>query len=390
MQAVPVEMSVSPYSKVQDLDDFASVYEPLSKDGAFVPFRPRAVEDLQEPYSNERSSARVRYTAVTGHRVRRLVSVAKGREAMRQRAAEVLLAVPPVKNKEEETVHSLRVGLAGLEVKQDVDTEAEDSEEVTDAGDPGRPTFFGDSHQAPDGCHHLLVQSKGPLHLDEPPDFLQLPEPIKQRTAGAARVAAAARAWAAASAPGSRQVASGTAMLIQYQAGDVAPPTARGVPEQQPRQEHRAVQVMRATPPEREAVAGPAVLALRRMRNRMSALAEVAFSSPRDREPRRPLMPNLGRTAAPANSTRGAASGSGADDSQMQSLVPTPPTEPKPNGSRFWKRPWPRMNIMSTLGFSSNSEPSAAGSRGASSSDRPGPAARQDPTPSSAAGSSPP
>eukprot|EP00438_Fugacium_kawagutii_P005601 Skav201430 [mRNA] locus=scaffold201:264303:270752:- [translate_table: standard] len=83
----------------------------------------------------------------------------------------------------------------------------------------------------------------GPLHSpDEPPDFLQLPEPIKQRTAGAARVAAAARAWAAASggAPtaGERgvvgvllqQAAQSDRPLMVIAVQEDVPPTARGPP----------------------------------------------------------------------------------------------------------------------------------------------------------------
>ncbi|CAE7629969.1 SEC14L1 [Symbiodinium sp. KB8] len=394
-----------------NVDDFAAVYEPLSKDGAFIPFRPRAPEDMQEPLSLERSL--VRYVPVAPPRVRRLVSAVRSREALKQREMDrQVLPLADAKNVEDE-YHEKCLDDAGpgyaVEVKQDVDTEAEDSEVSTaEVFNDARPTFRDYSRQAPDGCVHLIVPSKGPLYShDEPPDFLQLPEPIKQRTAGAARVAAAARAWAAASAhshPHGRQ--------------EQLPATARGVPSPQ----HAAIAEelnfrgpgpvpqfgtsARPSSPQadpgrqsqvetRQAVAGPAVLALRRMRNQMSALAEgrLPWHFSRDRQneeagaehvphppqqppsgQRRPLLPNLGRVVGSAAGTSAAPvqnQGSAADGLQMQSLVPAPPSQPKPTSnaanSRFWRRPWPRMNIMGTLGWGG----SGGSSSGASSSQAP-------------------
>eukprot|EP00435_Cladocopium_sp_Y103_P070293 s61_g35.t1 len=63
-----------------DLDDFAGVYEPLSKDGAFVVYRPRAIEDLQEPFQPERTAPREKNTAVPP-RVRRCISALRSEEA---------------------------------------------------------------------------------------------------------------------------------------------------------------------------------------------------------------------------------------------------------------------------------------------------------------------
>ncbi|CAE7441596.1 SEC14L1 [Symbiodinium natans] len=403
----------------ENIDDFAAVYEPLSKDGAFIPFRPRAPEDMQEPLTLERSM--VRYSPVAPPRVRRLVSAVRSREALRQREMDrQALPLADIKNVEDGHEKCLDLdaspGYGEVAIKQDVDTEAEDSEvSTTEVCNDARPTFRDYSRQAPDGCIHLIVPPKGPLYAhDEPPDFLQLPEPIKQRTAGAARVAAAARAWAAASAhthPHGRQ--------------EHLPATARGVPSPH----HAAIAEelnfrgpgplnpfgasARPSSPQadpargqvenRQVVAGPAVLALRRMRNQMSALAEgrLPWHFSRDRQneeqaqamehvphppqqppsgQRRPLLPNLGRvvgaggtSAAPAQAQQGSLAGGGAADGlQMQSLVPAPPSQPKPASSsansRFWRRPWPRMNIMGTLGWGGNS------SNGASSSQAPAPA----------------
>eukprot|EP00439_Symbiodinium_sp_Y106_P072676 s1897_g13.t1 len=403
-----------------NVDDFAAVYEPLSKDGAFIPFRPRAPEDMQEPLTLERSL--VRYVPVAPPRVRRLVSAVRSREALKQREMDrQVLPFADAKNVEDE-YHEKCLDDAGpgyaVEIKQDVDTEAEDSEVSTaEVFNDARPTFRDYSRQAPDGCVHLIVPSKGPLYShDEPPDFLQLPEPIKQRTAGAARVAAAARVWAAASAhshPHGRQ--------------EQLPATARGVPSPQ----HAAIAEelnfrgpgpmpqfgtsARPSSPQadpgrqsqvetRQAVAGPAVLALRRMRNQMSALAEGRlpwhFSRDRPNEEahgaehvphppqqpptgqRRPLLPNLSRVVGSAAGTSAAPAqnqGAAADGLQMQSLVPAPPSQPKPASnsanSRFWRRPWPRMNIMGTLGWGgsggSGGSGSGSSSNGASSSQAP-------------------
>eukprot|EP00913_Durusdinium_trenchii_P029653 g27794.t1 len=169
--------------------------------------------------------------------------------------------------------------------------------------------------------------------------------------------------------------------------------------QQRANQQSRALEPSR--PSQSQAVAGPAVLALRRMRNRMSSLAEAWLVaerilagqlfpcaednlpwtlSPRDPSNRgRSIMPSFNRTAASSNGA---------------SLVPTPPTRPKPNG-RFWSRPWPRLNIMNSLGLSSGSGSSsnARGVSGSGEQSRPGTQAtgarhsQQDPTPSSAQGS---
>lgn len=408
-----------------DEDDFASIYEPLSKEGAYMPFRPRAIEDLQETFKAERLS--LRYTSVPpGQRIRRLASAVRSREVLRQKAVnEVPESESPLVEgkKEDERLSALR---GGSRTALDVDTEAEDSEVSVELTDSGRPCVLERPEEILDGCHHLFVRSKGPLHSpDEPPDFLQLPEPIKQRTAGAARVAAAARAWAAASAPQSRLIGVSQAAGSEMQVVAVMmnqqelPPTARGAPERTPAQilqdlrqqghdymQQRANQQSRALEPSRpsqsQAVAGPAVLALRRMRNRMSSLADNLpwTLSPRDPSNRgRSIMPSFNRTAASSNgasSSQGPASAAagGGGEPQMQSLVPTPPTRPKPNG-RFWSRPWPRLNIMNSLGLSSGSGSSsnARGVSGSGEQSRPGTQAtgarhsQQDPTPSSAQGS---
>ena len=424
----------------EDLDDFAAIYEPLSKDGAFVLYKPRAIEDLQEPYKADRLN--FRYTQVAPTRLRRLVSVARSRDLLKQKAGkplEPLELEPPLVEgkKDDEILQTLRGGVPSLGVE--VDTEAEDSEVMDEVSvghtDHGRPCFLERAEEAPlDGCHHLFVRSKGPLHSpDEPPDFLQLPEPIKQRTAGAARVAAAARAWAAAS--GAPPPPVGTVIGIGQAAGSEVPmmvmmnqdmpATARGNPtDRTPAQimaelrqqgqdaAARAADQSRAVEP-REAVAGSAVLALRRMRNRMSSLAEGLpwSSSPRDpNRPSRPrsLMPSFSRTAASssgaASSNQGADSvamapqgdlnsgrlpadpGGAASEPQYQPLVPTPPTRPKPNGrGSFFSRNWPRMNLMGSLGWSGSASSSSRGDQS-----RPGTQAtgrQQDPTPSSAQGS---
>jgi len=396
----------------KDHDDFAAVYEPLSKDGAFIPFRPPAPEDMQEPLKIDRFL--VRYTPVVAPKIRRLVSVARSREALRQREESQALPLAEAKKVEDEC-HRLHVPAGyAVEFKPDVDTEAEDSEVSTTETCNGRPTFRDYSRQAPDGCLHLIVPSKGPLYAqDEPPDFLQLPEPIKQRTAGAARVAAAARAWAAASAQ-------------QHPNQQELPATARGAPSPQHAalieelrlrgpNGHGQASVPPASPQadplrgpsnveNREVVAGPAVLALRHMRNQMSALAEGRLPwnftsrggdrgqerrpnehvpSPPSQPPsgsRRPLLPNLGRVVASAaggssapQAQPGASQSSAAQEAQMQSLVPAPPNQPKPPNSansRFWRRPWPRMNIMNSLGWggSSSSNGNASSSQDAAAS----------------------
>eukprot|EP00931_Biecheleriopsis_adriatica_P048747 TRINITY_DN2816_c2_g1_i1.p1 TRINITY_DN2816_c2_g1~~TRINITY_DN2816_c2_g1_i1.p1 ORF type:complete len:530 (+),score=124.06 TRINITY_DN2816_c2_g1_i1:254-1843(+) len=312
-----------PGAKESEEDPFFC-YEPLSKDGAFVCFRPKAPEDYSEAFKPERSLSR--YTPVATPKIRRLISAVRGREILAQKkeaeaAQEVAAGLTSGKKVDGDDMQE-KTSLLQDEKKTELelDTEAEDSE-VEDAQgnepcDGGRPTFHDvglKSKEALDGCSYLVVRSKGPLRpADEPPDFLMLPEPIKQRTAGAVRVAAAARAWAAASAvqPGQSQQAA-----MAWQAGQAGagvarpmnqnaqlPATARGPPtpgnnaasiaaellnqqaQGQGQGQARAdpggaggtggAQAGQAIAESRETVAGPAVLALRRMRNRMSALAE--------------------------------------------------------------------------------------------------------------------
>jgi len=536
-------------------DDGIDMYVPFKQDGTFNPFRPKPPEELSETFKSERSFPKRTVTAP--QRIRRLVSIAKGRELLRQRQS-VEIGQPLLLGKKGED----GMVTGGLDaVKTDVDTEAEDSEvSVAEAYDDGRPTVLDTSSkkkEEQDGCRHFFISSTGPLRsADEPPDFLQLPEPIKQRTAGAARVAAAARAWAAASittpapAPGVFSGWQQAGAAGQPNQDIMLPPTARGMPPPgnaaaaiaaelqrqnnfgNPQNDafaagaaanYQGPQAYQAQPgnqpigESREVVAGPAVLALRRMRNRMSALAEGRlpwnFSRPSAQSqqaqssqqaqpvqqiqqaqpvqpqqvqqiqqsgqhqqgqpalqqlplqpqpppqpqngPRRPLLPNLGaRSNAAASSnavpalgpaSAGAASssasaaaassggGSGAasspgpaavassgdgltpatspaagsaaasDEPQMQSVVPAPPSQPKPpsssGASRFWKRPWPKVNLsLNPLGWggsssgasSSNSPPAgssaaASSSQGASSSRQGNGVQSQDATPSSAA-----
>jgi len=421
-----------------DLDDFAGVYEPLSKDGAFVVYRPRAIEDLQEPFQPERTAPREKNTAVPP-RVRRCISAVRSRELLRQKALAVTLEPPLVEGKkDDEILQTLRGGgVPGVCCHLEVDTEAEDSEASVEPTETGRPCFLERPEEcALDGCSHLFVRSKGPLHsADEPPDFLQLPEPIKQRTAGAARVAAAARAWAAATSPPNGapaplngtffgQAAGSERPMVVIAIQDV-PPTARGDTDrtaqimaelrQQGRDASaRAAEEARAVEP-REAVAGPAILALRRMRNRMTSLAEGLpwASSPRDPSRPRSVMPSFTRRAAPsgASSNQGAAASPGGPAENLErlevrhpggfpephysQLVPTAPNAPKPqsNGRGVFRRNWPRMNLMNTLGWGGSS--SSSSGQGASSSgeqSRPATASvprQQDPTPSSGAHGSP-
>mmetsp|Transcript_29781 Transcript_29781/g.61503 ORF Transcript_29781/g.61503 Transcript_29781/m.61503 type:complete len:440 (+) Transcript_29781:240-1559(+) len=428
-----------------DLDDFAGVYEPLSKDGAFVVYRPRAIEDLQEPFQPERTAPREKNTAVPP-RVRRCISAVRSRELLKQKALAVTLEPPLVEGKkDDEILQTLRgggVGAPGV-CHLEVDTEAEDSEVSVEPTETGRPCFLERPEEcALDGCSHLFVRSKGPLHsADEPPDFLQLPEPIKQRTAGAARVAAAARAWAAATSPpqnGATAALNGTFFgqaagserpMVVIAIQDI-PPTARGDTDrtaqimaelrQQGRDASaRAAEEARAVEP-REAVAGPAILALRRMRNRIAEGLPWA-SSPRDPSRPRSIMPSFSRRAAPSgvSSNQGATQMGGAaspggppaavsslerlevrhpggfPEPHYSQLVPTAPSAPKPqsNGRGFFRRNWPRMNLMNTLGWGGSSSSSSA--QGASSSgeqSRPATAnvpRQQDPTPSSGAHGSP-
>lgn len=504
-------------------DDGIDMYVPFKQDGTFNPFRPKPPEELPETFKSERSFPKRTVTAP--QRIRRLVSITKGRELLRQRqSVEIGQPLLPGKKGEDGMV------AGGLDaVKTDVDTEAEDSEvSVAEAYDDGRPTVFDTSSkkkEEQDGCRHFFISSTGPLRsADEPPDFLQLPEPIKQRTAGAARVAAAARAWAAASittpapAPGVFSGWQQAGAAGQPNQDIMLPPTARGMPPPgnaaaaiaaelqrqnnlgNPQNDafaaanYQVPQAYQAQPgnlqpigESREVVAGPAVLALRRMRNRMSALAEGRlpwnFSRPSAQSqqaqssqqaqpvqqiqqaqpvqpqqvqqiqqsgpfqpgqpelqqlplqpqpppqpqngPRRPLLPNLGaRSSAAASSnavpalgpasagaasssasaaaassgggfgaapssgpaaiassgdgpTPAAGSAAASDEPQMQSVVPAPPSQPKPpsssGASRFWKRPWPRVNLNlnpfgSSSGASSSNSPPAGSSAAASSS----------------------
>eukprot|EP00435_Cladocopium_sp_Y103_P068679 s61_g32.t1 len=345
------------------------------------------------------------------------------RELLKQRAL-VTLEPPLVEGKKDDEILTLRgggvSGVLGLGLGHlEVDTEAEDSEVSVEPTETGRPCFLERPEEcALDGCR--------PLHsADEPPDFLQLPEPIKQRTAGAARVAAAARAWAAATSPPQNgapavplngtffgQAAGSERPMVVIAIQDV-PPTARGDTDrtaqimaelrQQGRDASaRAAEEARAVEP-REAVAGPAILALRRMRNRMSSFAEGLpwSSSPRDPSRPRSIMPNFGRRAVSSGASsnqvhdRAAASPGGPPEAAVSSLeverlevrpaggfpephytelVPTAPSAPKPqsNGRGFFRRNWPRMNLMNTLGWGGSS--SSSSGQGASSGEQSRPA----------------
>eukprot|EP00930_Biecheleria_cincta_P073944 TRINITY_DN6119_c2_g1_i1.p1 TRINITY_DN6119_c2_g1~~TRINITY_DN6119_c2_g1_i1.p1 ORF type:complete len:533 (-),score=137.19 TRINITY_DN6119_c2_g1_i1:193-1791(-) len=400
-------------------DDGVDLYVPFKQDGTFNPFRPKPPEELPETFKSERSFAK--HTVAAPQRIRRLVSIAKGRELLRQRQS-VEVGQPLLHGKKGEDGNMIAGGLDG--VKTDVDTEAEDSEvSVAEHCDDGRPTVFDFSSkkkEEQDGCGHLFISSTGPLRsADEPPDFLQLPEPIKQRTAGAARVAAAARAWAAASittpapAPGAF---SGPWQQAGAAAGQpnqdvMLPPTARGMPppgnaaaaiaaelqrqnnlgNQQndalggPAANHQSLQAYQMQPgnqqpiaESREVVAGPAVLALRRMRNRMSALAEGRmpwnFSRPSaqsqqaqsSQQAQQPVQ-----QAQPVQQMQLADQRQGQPHMQQLPLQPQPPQQPH-NGPR---RPLlPNLGVRSNAAASSSAVP-ASGPASAGAASSPGSAA---------------
>mmetsp|Transcript_9200 Transcript_9200/g.16200 ORF Transcript_9200/g.16200 Transcript_9200/m.16200 type:complete len:484 (-) Transcript_9200:288-1739(-) len=360
-------------------DDFGCAYEPWNKDGTYNLFRSKAMEEIPETFQAERSL--LRYTAVTVPRVRRLVSVARSRELLRQKQElEVTKSSALLTKKVEEAPGAGQPGLC-----TEVDTEAEDSEVSTLETNPGtgRPTFTMNTNQVPDGCGGLQVLLKGPVHRDdEPPDFLQLPEPIKQRTAGAVRVAAAARAWAAASA--APQVAQ-AAGQVGNQDGNL-PATARGLPaplnsaaaiaaelQRQGVQQAGAValQANGQALAEAQVVAGPAVLALRRMRNRMSALAEGRlpfFTRPSGEQPLDPQnLTQPQRQSLQSSQPQQAQQYQVRDDAAAQ--APAPPLQPQPpqQPNTGQRRP-----LLPNLGARS----AAAGSAGPSGS---GAASSQEP-----------
>ncbi|CAE8687712.1 unnamed protein product, partial [Polarella glacialis] len=494
----------------------ALVYEPFLKDGTFNPFRPKAPEDLSETFKMARTCIR---GSVAPIKIRRLLSVARGRElaetwqtekkqsallSSAQLAANLLATGHPSCHRKVLQDEFNATGTGGTnrlrpgEPKTDVDTEAEDSEDSDAETDiHGRPNFMETRREDQDGCSYCVVRSKGPLRSpDEPPDFLQLPEPIKQRTAGAARVAAAARAWAAASMSSpaqfqdANQVSLGMlhAQLLQVQqplgnlqlAQELLPLTARGVGQglsaaaiaaqlQRHRQGGAEVQLVPGSSnpagaggngnmggairfyqaneqPQpaandrdrgsREVVAGPAVLALRRMRNSMNALAEgrlpfgLGRQSPRQPQqgpqaqpqqgqhgivpqqpqqpqqvqqqrqqfqvvpqqpenpgqpqaplqPQPPQQPSSGQPRRPGLVGRVLAPASGGANNEP--LAPTPPSQPKPPGTstRFWKRSWPRV-----LGWGGSSSSAA----GAAPADGFGPGAAAAAASSGAASSQP-
>lgn len=457
----------------------------LREDGVFIPFRPKAPEEYSEVFKLEKPLKRA--PALQVPQIRRFMSVVKGRAAVQKK-----VSIRTCSEKEEQddgavfehckscksqtpsetTSPGGPASLSGTTpthgMKHEVDTDVEDAEmSDVEPDDEGRPSFCALNCEDFDGCNMYTVKSHGPLRLqDEPPDFLQLPEPIKQRTAGAARVAAAARAWATATTP-LPQGPAGVAMLQQMQNAnqEALPPTARGpaplsssaaaivaalggsganrangmgesnyaVNSSNPAGYHSS----HAVAEQREAVAGPAVLALRRMRTRMSALAEARLpwtfgrtasdrssqqqaqsaqvplqptppTQPQGQQ-RRPMIPNIGRPRSGAVSSAAASGDNFAEggDQEPMSLVPQPPSQPKPPGSEerssggFWRR-LQRVNPFggssSSGGASSSNGPmmmnvDAAGGGQPSSPRRPvgqpTPTAsiRAEYTPSSAAGS---
>lgn len=431
------------------------------EDGVFVPFRPKAPEEYSEVFRLETPLKRA--PALQVPQIRRFMSAVKGRAAVQKK-----VSVRHCSEKEEQddgavfahckscrsqtpsetTSPGGPTSLSGTTttngMKHEVDTDVEDAEmSDVDPDDDGRPSFCALNCEDFDGCNMYTVKSKGQLRLqDEPPDFLQLPEPIKQRTAGAARVAAAARAWAAATSllP---QGPAGIAMLQQMQNAhqEALPPTARGpaplsssaaaiaaalagsganrangmgesnyaVNSSNPAGYHSS----HAVAEQRDAVAGPAVLALRRMRTRMSALAEGRLpwtfgrtgpertsqqqqaqsaqaplqptppSQPQGQQ-RRPMIPSIGRPRSGAVSSAAASGNNFAEGDQApMSLVPQPPSQPKPPGNEdrssggFWRR-LQRVNPFG--GSSSSGGASSSNGQMTSNVDAAGPSAAVQPS----------